>query len=153
MSEINRYVSSAMDSMAYKNVIWHSATDYEFTADEETEQDRLVETAAHNTGRSSYLEYVAKISRGLRDYSPTIKLPTIAANRHSIIRTKRMARAARPAVRQTFVARTAAKAADDGGGSSDPDGRRPHTSKTSKTSKTSINSNTAVSTPVQGGAK
>lgn len=43
------------------------------------------------------------------------------------IRVQRAARSVRSSVRQTFTARKAAKAADSGGGSSDPDGRRPHT--------------------------
>lgn len=44
-------------------------------------------------------------------------LPTIA------VRVKRAARSVGSAVRQTFTARKAAKSADSGGGSSDPDGR------------------------------
>lgn len=47
-------------------------------------------------------------------------LPAIA------VRVKRTARSVGSAVRQTFTARKAAKSADSGGGSSDPDGR-PHT--------------------------
>lgn len=50
-----------------------------------------------------------------------------AKNRtHGMVgRVRRAARSVRSSVRQTFAARKAAKAADSGGGSSDPDGRRP----------------------------
>lgn len=125
MSEIEQSVSIAIGSMAYPDVSWHSKTGYDYTGVEQTEQENLVENAVYETGQSSYLEYASKIFGCCRDYSPAIKLPKIEANRHSVIRSKRVVRSTRPAVRQTFAARKAAKAADSGGGSSDPDGRRP----------------------------
>ena len=72
-----------------------------------------------------------------------------AKNRtHSIAgRIRRAARSARSSVRQTFAARKAAKAADSGGGSSDPDGRRPHTETNT------INTSLPVSAFLFGGAK
>lgn len=62
-------------------------------------------------------------------------------------RIQRAARSARSSVRQTFAARKAAKTADSGGGSSDPDGRRPHTE--TNASKTRL----TVSAFLLGGAK
>ena len=55
--------------------------------------------------------------------APAISLPPMV--KPVAFRVQRAARAVRSAVRQTFAARKAAKAADSGGGSSDPDGRRP----------------------------
>ena len=71
--------------------------------------------------RRSYLDYMASI------FSPreaaAMTLPSIV--KAVSFRVQRAARAVRSAVRQTFAARKAAKASDSGGGSSDPDGRRP----------------------------
>ena len=63
------------------------------------------------------------------------------------VRVKRAARSVGSAVRQTFAARKAAKAADSGGGSSDPDGRRPLKETNTR------NTFSAVSAFLFGGAK
>ena len=126
MKEIASSVSRAASSMSRSNVILHSPTSYSFDGEEKSDELTVIENAVFDTGKSAYLRYAAKVLGCLRNYSPAIKLPAIAANRHSLSRVKRVARSARPAVRQTFAARKAAKSADSGGGSSDPDGR-PHT--------------------------
>lgn len=126
MEEIKSSVSSAVGSMARNNVIWHSKSSYTCDGEDQSDEVILVGNMLDSTD-SWFLDYAAKVMGCIRNYSPAIKLPVIAANRHSVSRVKRVARAARPAVRQTFAARKAAKAADSGGGSSDPDGRRPQT--------------------------
>lgn len=143
-------MSSAIGSMSRKNVSWSSESSYECEPEIQTEQDRLVEEATYSTGKSSYLEYVAKVIGFYRDYSPAIKIPKIATNRRSVIRTNRATRPARPAARQTFAARKSAKSADGGGGSSDPDGRRAHI-KTNTIN--TCNTFSAVSAFLFGGAK
>lgn len=122
MKDIASSVSRAVSSMSKGNVIWCSPTSYTCDSENLTDEQNVIENASCDT-RSTYLDYVVKVLDGFR---PAIKLPTIAANRHSIRRVKRVARAVRSSVRQTFTARKAAKSADSGGGSSDPDGR-PHT--------------------------
>ena len=89
--------------------------------------------------RHSYLDLFTRAA------TSTVKLP---ANIKAVaVRVQRAARSVRSAVRQTFAARKAAKAADSGGGSSDPDGRQPHTE--TNTSKTL----SPVSSFLFGGAK
>lgn len=75
-----------------------------------------------------------------------IKLPA-AFIKAVAVRVQRAARSIRSSVRQTFATRKAAKTSDDGGGSSDPDGRRPHTE--TNTSNTPL----PVSAFLFGGAK
>ena len=93
----------------------------------------------HDT-RRSYLDYVASIFSPRE--TPAISLPSIV--KAVAFRVQRAARAVRSAVRQTFAAR---KAADSGGGSSDPDGRRPHTETNTS------NTPSPVSAFLFGGAK
>lgn len=97
---------------------------------------------------SSYLDHMAKVLGCGREFSAAIKLPSINGNRRTVHGVRRAARAARPAVRQTFAARAAAKAADSGG-SSDPDGRRPKTYLVATSSITFL----PVLALVHGGAK
>ena len=99
----------------------------------------------HDSG-SSYLDYMAKILRPRE--APAISLPSIVKT--VAFRVQRAARAVRSAVRQTFAARKAAKSADSGGGSSDPDGRRPHTETNTRNT---CNTFSAVSAFLFGGAK
>lgn len=96
--------------------------------------------------RRSYLGFVASILRPRE--APAISLPLIVKAVAS--RVQRAARSVRSAVRQTFAARKAAKAADSGGGSSDPDGRRPHTETNTRNTR---NTFSAVSAFLFGGAK
>ena len=93
--------------------------------------------------RRSYLDYLASILSPRE--APAISLPSIV--KAVACRVQRAARAVRSAVRQTFAARKAAKAADSGGGSSDPDGRRPHTETNTS------NTPSPVSAFLFGGAK
>lgn len=149
MEEIKSSVSSAVRSMAYRNVVWISKSSYEFDGEDQSDEEILVGNVIDNSG-SSYLDYVAKVLGCCREHSKSVGLPAVAANRRASYRVKRAARAARPAVRQTFAARKAAKAADSGG-SSDPDGRRPQTYRVATTRNTS--SASPVSAFLRGGAK
>lgn len=103
----------------------------------------LIAPLGEYDSRRSYLDFVASILCPRE--APAISLPSIVKT--VAFRVQRAARAVRSAVRQTFAARKAAKSADSGGGSSDPDGRRPHT-------ETNIrNTFSAVSAFLFGGAK
>lgn len=73
-----------------------------------------------------------------------VRMPVIA---RSLTTARRSSRATRSSARQSFSARTAAKSADSGGGSSDPDGPRPH----AKTNPS--NTHLHVSAFLFGGAK
>lgn len=147
MENFELSVSSAIGSMSRNNVVWHSETSYEYEPEKQTEQERLVEEATYSTGKSSYVEYLAKVLGSCHGHSLAIKFPKIATNRSSVIRANRSTRSTRPTIRQTFAARKSAKSADSGGGSSDPDGRRPHT----KTN--TINTYLRVSAFLFGGAR
>ncbi len=103
----------------------------------------LVARIGEYDDRRSYLDYTLSILTSAA--TSAIKFPAII--KAFAVRIQRAARSVRSAVRQTFAARKAAKAADSGGGSSDPDGRRPHTKP--NTSKTRL----TVSTFLIGGAK
>ncbi len=92
---------------------------------------------------SSYRDDMVKIL--CHREAPAISLPSIVKT--IAFRVQRAARAVRSAVRQTFAARKAAKSADSGGGSSDPDGRRPHKEANTR------NTFYAVSAFLFGGAK
>ena len=97
----------------------------------------------HGAGRvNSYIDFCCEVIAGYTDRKQRItNRPMMNA------KTRRSARAARPAVRQTFAARKA-KAADSGGGS-DSDGpcRPQHTNQNRSTL------NPALSTVRNGGAK
>lgn len=147
METIQRSVSRAIESMAYENVIWDSPSSYEFESNR-SNQDDIIDNALYGTKQSSYLDYVAKVL-GCRDgYRQAVKFPSITAGSHAANRVRRTTtrRGSRPAVRQTFAARSAAKSGDDGGGDSDPAPRHRH----STTQHHHLNN--AVST-FQGGAK
>lgn len=103
----------------------------------------LIAPIGEYEARRSYLDYTLSVLTGAA--TTAIKLPAII--KAFAVRIQRAARSVRSAVRKTFAARKAAKAADSGGGSSDPDGRRPHTKP--NTSKTRL----TVSTFLIGGAK
>lgn len=83
----------------------------------------LVERFERAKGISSYLDYARKILDDIGKH--LIRIPTLPKKVPPFLRGA--ARSARSSVRQTFAARKAAKSADGGGGSSDPDGRRPKT--------------------------
>ena len=83
--------------------------------------EMMIAPLGEHESRRSYLDYVALILCPRE--APSNSLPSIV--KAVVFRVQRAARAVRSAVRQTFAARKAAKAADSGGGSSDPDGRRP----------------------------
>lgn len=68
--------------------------------------------------------YVAEVMSFILENDPFLLCKTANRTRINRVVPRRAARSARPAVRQTFSARKAAKSADGGGGS-DPDGRPP----------------------------
>ena len=76
----------------------------------------------------SYLDYaMSVISERSRVVIPVVRKVSK--------RVQRAARAVRSSVRQSFAARTAAKAADGGGGDPDPDGRKHHLTSTTSISR------------------
>ncbi len=72
----------------------------------------------------SYLDYTMSVIFA----KSKVVIPTV---RKVCKRVQRAARTVRSSVRQSFATRTAAKAADGGGGDPDPDGRTHLTSNTS----------------------
>lgn len=124
MWKLKESTSRAVRSMQYRNVVWCSESSFEYEGEDKPEDVQVIENALDAT--SSYLDYVAKISGFERVFSRSVTLP-IPSSCCRPPRSRRTARTARSAVRQTFASRKAAKSADSGGGSSDPDGRRPHT--------------------------
>lgn len=89
---------------------------------------KLIAPIGEYEAQCGYIDYTLSVLTALPKPPKFPEIIKVVA-----VRVQRAARSVRSSVRQTFAARKAAKAADSGGGSSDPDGRRHTETNTSKT--------------------